>query len=323
MSVKSGNKNLIQSVTRENCSAGRIAGTGGFNRTPVRSVVFLAIFLGLFSAPAMAASTLYNMDRLLNEPHPFDTKKYPPPISVPAPIAPRIQSEQIPKSTMGEPSPVSPVIDGLSDEEEVDVNDPLLFSTQASAAEKASPKKFYIAVGVGVTIPNSVDGTTSGGTAYTVNYENGPAFSGAIGYRVNENLRLEAAIGSVMLGLKSLELLGTSVALDGDIDIISYTANVFFDIPTKSGFTPYIGGGVGIASWDIGAITGTVNGTTITSAGGSGTDLTAFGEIGVAFPLYDSVEIVPSYRYQWTDTGTSTLDADTSHAFGVGIRFAF
>jgi len=36
----------------------------------------------------------------------------------------------------------------------------------------------------------------------------------------------------------------------GNISIHSIMANLFLDIPNKSGITPYVGGGIGIAFWD-------------------------------------------------------------------------
>ena len=198
----------------------------------------------------------------------------------------------------------------------------LAASNLVSAAENQSKSKVYISGAAGWAIPNSIDGTDSG-VAYTIDYENGPFFSGALGYKVNKNFRIEAEASYTSVGADSITGNGVSIDLSADIDLLSFTANAFFDIPTKSGFTPYLGGGAGIVRWDTGTITATLNGTSVSAAGDSGSDLTAFGEVGVAFSLSDNVDLVPAYRYQWFDNSTSTEDADSAHIFKLGLRIGF
>jgi len=102
--------------------------------------------------------------------------------------------------------------------------------------------------------------------------------------------------------------------------LVSFTASGFFDINTNTSVTPYIGGGAGLIYWDRGVVTASLNGTSVTIAGDDGTEVTAFAEAGVSIALDSKFELVPSYRFQWADTGSSGIDDDTIHIFKVGLQ---
>ena len=125
----------------------------------------------------------------------------------------------------------------------------------------------------------------------------------------------------------------------GDIDLLAFSANVFADMRTESGITPYLGGGIGVVKSDVDKPTKSTTSEFKVSRNISGhksTDLTAFGEVGIAFPVFGIVEIVPGYRYQWINNAESAIDEEgviddvaggiddvTAHIFKVGFRYSF
>ena len=58
-------------------------------------------------------------------------------------------------------------------------------------------------------------------------------------------------------------------------------------------------------------------------AGGSSTDLTAFGEVGLSYPLNRSLDLLSAYRYQWVDDGHHGLDDGGIHNLKFGLRYWF
>ncbi|MCP4410121.1 MAG: porin family protein [Gammaproteobacteria bacterium] len=141
--------------------------------------------------------------------------------------------------------------------------------------------------------------------AATVEFDTGIAFSALAGYKLS-NLRLEGE-----LAYQSVE--GTSTTnVNADIDIIRFTGAAYYDFELYS-LTPYLGGGMGIASLD--------------SSGGFEDDDSGFtwhGEVGLTINLTDQWAILPAYRYEWTDTDLGTFDdAQTAHAFRVTLRYQF
>lgn len=157
----------------------------------------------------------------------------------------------------------------------------------------------------------------------TAEYETGFVFSAAIGNRFGNGFRAEAEFSYGMTGFDSFSTSGGSASVSGaDVNLFSFTAGGFYDFNIGGAFTPYLGGGVGFVhtSIDDGTFSGPVSGTI---EGDSGTDLTAFGEAGLAFALSQNVEIVPAYRFQWFDVGGDGVDDVTAHIVKVGLRFGF
>lgn len=142
------------------------------------------------------------------------------------------------------------------------------------------------------------------GTA-TVEFDTGIAFSALAGYKLS-NLRLEGEFA-----YQSVE--GTSTTnVNADIDIIRFTGAAYYDFELHS-LTPYLGGGMGIASLD--------------SSGDFEDDDSGFtwhGEVGLTINLTKQLAILPAYRYEWTDTDLGTFDdAQTAHVFRVMLRYQF
>lgn len=127
--------------------------------------------------------------------------------------------------------------------------------------------------------------------------------------------------------LDDFRTLGLEVAADGEISTIAGMANVYVELPTPLGITPYIGGGVGyaeVSAHDIGVV---------------GVDLVddedavfAYqAKAGIAFTALPFVDLVLGYRFFATEdlnmTGESggavDLDGLRTHVGEITLRFSF
>lgn len=99
-----------------------------------------------------------------------------------------------------------------------------------------------------------------------------------------------------------------------------FMANAYVDVPVgKSGFTPYIGGGVGMATVDVGG------------KKGNDTVLAMQGIVGVSYAVSPVADIFADYRYIVLDdievTGPNQKDGNFvstgSHNVAAGVRFSF
>ena len=118
------------------------------------------------------------------------------------------------------------------------------------------------------------------------------------GYRFNDNLRVDGRF----------DYAGQyHVAPGADMSVTTALANAYFDIPTGTAFTPYLGAGVGYG-W------GTVD-------GGSDKDGFAYALMaGVGVNLSDSVELDVGYRFRnIMASGADPME----HQILTGIRFGF
>jgi opacity protein-like surface antigen len=192
----------------------------------------------------------------------------------------------------------------------------------ADRADAQVKPGWYGQVAVGGIWLRDNDGNVDG-INVTAEYDTGYGIWAAGGYRFSNGFRTELELGYGRTGFDKLKFLGTSVSIDSDIDLYSGTVNLFYDINTGTLATPYLGGGVGMVYSRAHDGTATVGGTTVRIEGDSSTDLTVFGEVGLALRVSDRIEIVPSYRYQWIDNGSDGFDGDSAHIARIGLRYAF
>jgi opacity protein-like surface antigen len=190
----------------------------------------------------------------------------------------------------------------------------------AMVAPTPASAQFYITGNLGYASPTDVD-VESGGVDGEFKFDGGIAANLAAGYRFPFGLRLEIEGGYNQIDFDKLKILGTSVKLGGEIDIFTATANAFYDINTGTMFTPYVGGGLGVAYQDSSRVTVPALGVSID--GGDSTDFTWFLEGGVGIKVANSFSIVPSYRYMSIVSGDSDVDDLGLHIFRLGARFSF
>lgn len=174
------------------------------------------------------------------------------------------------------------------------------------------------------------DDFSQSGTNGKVEYDDGYTLSLAGGYRFGNGFRAEVEGGYGHSSFDKIQANGTSASVNGDINLWSLYAAGYYDfnlgnmtssnLPT---FTPYIGAGVGVVHSDVDNTTVTVGSSTFTSSGGNDDNFSAFGEVGVSFPVADRLELVPSVRYTWINNGENGFDDDAAWTAKVGLRYSF
>lgn len=165
------------------------------------------------------------------------------------------------------------------------------------AAAQELPGGLYVSGIVGVQFfSDNEDGNVD------IDFDTGYVVGGLVGFRFGD-ARAEAE-------LNYQETEANDVV---DVEILRYTAGVYYDFTTlQLPVTPYVGGGLGLASIDA------------TGGGNDETNFTWHGEIGGSFNLGPQLAIVPAYRYEWIDdSGLVSDDPVTSHAIRLGARLSF
>jgi opacity protein-like surface antigen len=112
---------------------------------------------------------------------------------------------------------------------------------------------------------------------------------------------------------------------DGDVQALAGMANLYLDIPTGIGFTPFIGGGIGFAEVD----------ADLDAGGGSFLNDTDNGfawqlRAGIAVAIFPYTDLTFGYRYFATDdlsmtnaTGSVEVEGLRSHIGEIGLRITF
>lgn len=123
---------------------------------------------------------------------------------------------------------------------------------------------------------------------------------------------------------------GIPTSLKSDMDSHSLFINAYYDIETGTAFTPYVGGGLGMA-WNHTKATGTVIATGASQDYRKTTDSFAWNlGAGCAYSLNDNWKLSAGYRYVdlgkvvWGDNTSQLTSKDlTSHEVTVGLRYQF
>lgn len=130
------------------------------------------------------------------------------------------------------------------------------------------------------------------------NNDNNVALGGGVGYRFNDNLRTDLRV----------DYAGPySVGPGADMHLTTVLGNLYYDIPTNTAVTPYLGAGAGYG-W------GTVS-------GGNNKDGAAFALMaGVGVDLTDNMALDVGYRFREVmSPGNNPME----HQVLAGIRFKF
>jgi outer membrane autotransporter protein len=182
----------------------------------------------------------------------------------------------------------------------------------------AANAQFYVSGSAGYSQERDVDFSATG-LSGKFEFDPGPAFNVAAGYKLPIGLRLEGELGYLRSSFDKASANGIDVPISGDIDAFTATANAFYDINTGTAFTPYIGGGVGIAHQSASGVT--VAGTPVSV--GDATDFAWLLEGGVSYAFTKSLSVVPSYRFMQIQDGGNGSDNSSFHIFKIGLRYAF
>ncbi len=184
----------------------------------------------------------------------------------------------------------------------------------------AQDSNYYISGAGGLSILHDSD--VSSNLNSEIDYDNGFAGVAALGYKFDNDFRVEGEYGYRSNDVESTQ---QSSSATGEASAHSFMINVVYDYENDSRFTPYVGVGAGIARVDLDNVTN-VNGVTVNNDSTEG----AFqGILGVSYAINPRFDFFASYRY-FTTTGaelnTSAGDIDVDYddsTILIGLRYQF
>jgi outer membrane immunogenic protein len=186
----------------------------------------------------------------------------------------------------------------------------LLLLVSATTAVAAGP---YVGASGGVSIFHDQDIKYSTGRTNTAELKTGYGFNVNAGYNFDP-VRVEFEFGYKKADVDKFTS-GTSGS-GSDTAIMSYMADVYYDIKNSSKFTPFIGVGLG-------ALNGEFN------SPGFNSDDTVFGYqfiVGAAYSVTQNVALDLSYRLQGAVTDFNISGSDVSYISSnivAGLRYNF
>ena len=162
---------------------------------------------------------------------------------------------------------------------------------------------WYIAGQAGAVFLNSANFTANspGGLSSpgaTLHFDTGWGVGGSGGYGFDNGFRVEGEVTYRQNGLNhATSPGGFSSPVSGHESSWAFMANGYYDINTGSPWTPYVGGGIGLALEQL-----SLNNVPVTFS--SSTDFAYQGIAGIGYQITDAVNIAVEYRYFGT-TGPS------------------
>ena len=212
-----------------------------------------------------------------------------------------------------------------------DASDP--YSKTASQASATSEKGFYATLGVGGAWPQNVTGdSTILGVGVTASYGLNGGFSGEVGAGYDfgaVRTELTYTYTGATLNTVTASALGTSIngsVSNGSVSTNSVLVSAYVDIPTKSKFTPYIGGGLGYTNVGWGAYSANFSGVQWNWQSGSQGVLGYQAKLGVTYQASAKADVFVEGTYQGSSGfSVDTVNYDSLSAFGarVGARYRF
>lgn len=185
----------------------------------------------------------------------------------------------------------------------------------------AEPSRIYFAGYLGLSHFGNQDFSDGeSGTSGHIKTKKAPNFAGALGLRLNDNIRLEGEVSYRKTGISGLEIDNAgSFQAGGDLKSWTGLLNVYYDFNTHSKFTPYLSGGLGFSH-----VAGDFSG-----GGGTGSfNDEAYGlawQAGAGLKYRPDDDIAYTLGYRYLDTvglEMNGVDLDHSgHEFRVGLEY--
>jgi opacity protein-like surface antigen len=206
-------------------------------------------------------------------------------------------------------------------------------STTSTNMDVPDPKGFYATLGVGAAWPQTVNGNSDiFGVNVNASYGLGGGFAletGA-GYDFGPvRAELTYSYSHATLNNVSITALGQGVSAsisNGGVNTNSVLASAYVDIPTKSRWVPYIGGGIGYTNVGWGAYSGSAFGVTITQTAGSQGVFGYQAKAGVSYLASKTTDVFVEATYQGTSGFTvDQVNYDPLGSWGarLGARYRF
>ena len=193
-------------------------------------------------------------------------------------------------------------------------------------SEHAAAGHYYIGVQGGLAFLSSTDFTGNGeamtprggggggvappklalnGSNFTFNdssdFDPGWGVGVSVGYGFTNGFRLEGEVGYRRNGINSFtDSSGTTFSVDGHMSSWDFMGNIYYDIPTGSRWTPYIGGGIGVAIVHLSAQASLTSPTAALSWDDSDAVFAYQGIAGIGYQITESVNLGVEYRHLGT-----------------------
>ena len=192
----------------------------------------------------------------------------------------------------------------------------------------------YAGASLGIIIPDDLSATFSGAVAGTGNltFYVGPAITGHVGYHFNKYLAAEGELGFAIFDAKNFNgtLNGTAVFTSADAHIHTITGftNAIVTPLGRSGFSPYVGAGIGLVNFS--EEVESVGGLEVESNSNE-TDFAANFIAGFDFAISGRWSVGGRYRFVWANTASMTTSGGittsqgnfTAHLLTAAATFRF
>jgi opacity protein-like surface antigen len=180
----------------------------------------------------------------------------------------------------------------------------------------------YVSLNIGLSKMRDSDVTFSGMENKTFHFESvkGLAYGAAIGYGFSNNFRMEGEIAYQKNDLDKTNAKDGDIELYGNSSSTTLLLNGYYDFKNRSAFTPFIGGGIGLATVKVNNFK--CDSRNIDDKDGA----PAFqATAGIGYALTRQVTLNLKYRYFWTSdlTFDDAKATYSSNNITAGIRVAF
>lgn len=187
---------------------------------------------------------------------------------------------------------------------------------------------FYASVFGGAAFVGDFDfeSDVNGGTPGSMSFDTGYSVDAAIGYDFGNGLSIEAQLGHINAESNGVTYDGADGSSDGPASMTYGMLNAWYGVD-MGGLTPFIGGGVGVASLAIDADfpalpTASIDDSEVTWAAQVGA--------GLSLAVTEDISLIGRYRYMMTgDVSLTDVDGDentgsaSASIVDVGLKFAF
>ena len=263
--------------------------------------VWIYVGLGLLLAATSQAGTrggLYDMNAMINERHPFTISGR---TSLPAavPALPEMTSIAPPSPTLRYTPPPRLAAEAGANP----IRGP--YRPFGNSIDSYWFHSFYISAGMGIYLPNDLDGTTAAGATYTIEFDPGFVAQGAIGVYFGENFRVESEAAYRIADYDQATSDGVSSTPDGDLKLSTGIINLYYELDLGL-FSPFLGVGAGVAQVDRTA----VNSPSLTLVERDATEFAYQAIVGITYEISRDFGISLDGRY----LGTSDEDISATIA---------
>jgi opacity protein-like surface antigen len=178
---------------------------------------------------------------------------------------------------------------------------------------------WYGSLNAGVALALDTDVSFSDGSPKEeIEWDAGYTFGGAIGYMIKK-FRLEGEVSYQENDVDRVTISGSSVSASGDVSLLTFLANGYYDFTNDSPMSFYLTGGIGASKVEV------------DRPGGSEDDTVFAYQLGAGVGYAASETVIWDFRYRYlgtadpefTEAGVTAEAEVRSHNFTVGVRFAF